>query len=145
MALVVKNLPANAGGIRDTGSSTGLERSPGEGNGKLLQYSCLENPMDGGVWWATSHRVAQSQTQLQRLSTHSAFTKEQTETERFGFLAEGHSHKQQHQGTDPGGLMPTPGLSSLLSDYMDDAFQVLSTVLSVLYVLILKPLTNPMK
>jgi len=64
MALVVKDLPANAGGIRDTGSSTGLERSPGEANGKLLQYSCLENPMDGGVWWATSHRAAQSQTQL---------------------------------------------------------------------------------
>ena len=42
----------------------GLGRSPGEGNGKLLQYSCLENPMDGGVWWATSHRAAQSQTQL---------------------------------------------------------------------------------
>ena len=44
MALVVKNLPANAGGIRDIGSFTGLEISPGEGNGKPLQYSCLENP-----------------------------------------------------------------------------------------------------
>ena len=46
----------------------GLGRSPGEGNGNPLQYSCLENPMDGGAWWATVHGVAKSQTQL------SAFT-----------------------------------------------------------------------
>ena len=44
MALVVKNLPANAGDIRDTGSVPGLGRSPGEGNSNPLQYSCLENP-----------------------------------------------------------------------------------------------------
>ena len=44
---VVKNLPVNA---RDTGSSPGLERSPGEGNGNPLQYYCLENPMDRGAW-----------------------------------------------------------------------------------------------
>lgn len=42
--------------------------------------------------------------------------------ERFEFPAEGHSHKQQHQDADLGGLMPTPGLSSLLSDHVDDAF-----------------------
>ena len=41
-----------------------LGRFPGEGNGKPLQYSCLENPMDGGAWWATVHRAAKSQTQL---------------------------------------------------------------------------------
>ena len=42
----------------------GLGRSPVEGNGNPLQYSCLEHPMDGGAWWATVHRVAKSQTQL---------------------------------------------------------------------------------
>ena len=42
----------------------GQEDSPGEGNGNPLQYSCLENPMDGGAWWATVHGVAKSQTQL---------------------------------------------------------------------------------
>ena len=49
---VVKNPPANAG---DVGSILGSGRSPGEGNGNPLQYSCLENPMDGGAWWATVH------------------------------------------------------------------------------------------
>ena len=48
----------------DTGSIPGLGRSLGEGNGNPLQYSCLENPMDGGAWWATVHGVAKSQTQL---------------------------------------------------------------------------------
>ena len=70
MVLVVKNLPANAGDIRNAGSILGLGRSPGEGHGNLLQYSCLENPMDRGAWQATIHRVAQSQTQLKQLSTY---------------------------------------------------------------------------
>ena len=48
----------------DPGSMPGSERSPGEGNGTPLQYSCLENPVDGGAWWATVHGVAKSQTQL---------------------------------------------------------------------------------
>ena len=51
---VVKNLPANA---KDTGSISGLRRSPGEGNGNPLQYSCLRNPMDRGAWWDTVHGV----------------------------------------------------------------------------------------
>ena len=51
----VKNLPANAG---DTGLIPGLGRSPGEGNGNTLQYSCLENPMDRGAWRATVPGVA---------------------------------------------------------------------------------------
>ena len=51
----------NAG---DLGSIAGLGRSPGEGNGNPLQYSCLENPMDRGAWWATVHGVTKSQTQL---------------------------------------------------------------------------------
>ena len=62
VALVVKNPPANAGDIRDMVSIPGSGRSPGEGNGYPFQYSCLENPMDRGVWWATVHRVAKYQT-----------------------------------------------------------------------------------
>ena len=58
----LKRLSAcNAG---DLGSIPELGRSPGEGNGNPLQYSCLENPIDGGAWWATVHGVAQSWTQL---------------------------------------------------------------------------------
>ena len=56
---VVKNLPANAG---DAGSIPRSGRSPGEGNGNPLQYSCLENPVDRGVWQATVHGVAESNT-----------------------------------------------------------------------------------
>ena len=62
VALVVKNLPANAGDLRDPGSIPGSGRSPGEGNGYPLQYSCLENPMDRVTWWAVIHRVAKNQT-----------------------------------------------------------------------------------
>ena len=54
----VKNPPANAGDIRDVGSTPGSERSPGRRNGNPLQYSCLENPMVRGAWWATVHGVA---------------------------------------------------------------------------------------
>ena len=54
MALGGKNLPANAGDLRDVGSIPGWGRFPGEGNGNPLQYSCLENPMDRGAWQATS-------------------------------------------------------------------------------------------
>ena len=49
---MVKNSPANVGDARDVGSTPGLGRSPGEGNGNSLQYSCLENPMDRGAWQA---------------------------------------------------------------------------------------------
>ena len=61
---MVKNPPASAGDTRDVGSIPGLGRSPGEGNGNPLQYSFLENSMGRGVWRATIHRVAKSQTQL---------------------------------------------------------------------------------
>ena len=61
---MVKNLPANSGDRRDTGSIPGLGRSPGGGNGNPLQYSCLENPMDRGGWWATFHGVAKSRIRL---------------------------------------------------------------------------------
>ena len=62
MTLVVKNLPANAGDIRDAVSIPGLGRSPGGKYGNPLQYSCLENPMDGGAWQSTVHRVTKTQT-----------------------------------------------------------------------------------
>ena len=64
VALEVNNLPANERDIGDVGSIPGLGRSLGGGNGNPLQYSCLENPMDRGAWWATVHRVAKSQTRL---------------------------------------------------------------------------------
>jgi len=62
VALVVKNPPANSGGIRDTGSIPELGRSPGEVNGNPLQYSCLGNPMDRGAWWAVIHKVTELDT-----------------------------------------------------------------------------------
>jgi len=55
VALVVNNLPANAGDVKDLGSIPGLGRSFGEGHGNPIQYSCLENSMDRGAWWATVH------------------------------------------------------------------------------------------
>ena len=61
VALVVKNPPADA---RDAGSIPGSGRSPGEGNANPLQYSCLENPMDRGAWWATVHGAAKNWIQL---------------------------------------------------------------------------------
>ena len=59
-ALVVKNSPANAGDIRHMGSIPGSGRSPGEGHGNPLQYSCLENPMNRVAWRAVVHEVAES-------------------------------------------------------------------------------------
>ena len=64
VVLAVKNPPADAGDIRDVGST------PGEGSGNPLQYTCLENPMDRGARQATVHRVAKSRTWLKWLSTH---------------------------------------------------------------------------
>ena len=59
---VVKNLPASARHARDVGSILGSGRFSGEGNGNLLQHSCLGKPMDRGPWWNTVHGVAKSQT-----------------------------------------------------------------------------------
>ena len=68
--LVLKNPPANARDIRDSGSIPGSGRSPGGGHGNPLQFSCLENLMNRRVWQATVHRVTKSQTRLKQLSTH---------------------------------------------------------------------------
>ena len=66
---VVTNLPANAGDERDAGLIFGSGRFPGVGNGNLLQYSCLGNPVDRGAWQATVHGVAELD-MTGRLSTH---------------------------------------------------------------------------
>ena len=70
VTVVVKNPPAIAGDVRDTGSLPGSRRSPGGGHGNPLQYSCLENPLEREAWWVTVHRVTKSQTRLKRLSMH---------------------------------------------------------------------------
>ena len=68
IAFILKAFPggsevnASAWNVGDLGSISGSGRSPGEGNGNPLQYSCLENHMDRGAWWATVHGVAKSQT-----------------------------------------------------------------------------------
>ena len=61
--------PASAGDARDLGSIPRSGRPPGEGNGNSLQYFCLKNPMDRGKWWATVHRVTESQSQLSKTTT----------------------------------------------------------------------------
>ena len=64
MVLVVNNLPANAGDIREAGSIPGSGRFPGGGNGNPLQYSSLENSVNREAWWATVHRITKSWTRL---------------------------------------------------------------------------------
>ena len=59
---MVKNQPVNAGDVRDADSAPGWGRSPGGGHGNPLQYSCLDNPMDMEAWWATVHKIAESDT-----------------------------------------------------------------------------------
>ena len=68
VVLVVKNLPANAGDIRDESLILGSGRSPEGGHGNPLQYSCLENSMYRGVWWTTVHGVRKSWAQLSDLA-----------------------------------------------------------------------------
>ena len=70
VALVLKNLPADAGTVQDAGSIPGSGRSPAGGHGNPCQYSCLENPMERAAWQATVPRVAKSRTRLTGLSMH---------------------------------------------------------------------------
>ena len=70
VALVINNLPVSAGNLRDSDLIPGLGRSPGGGHGNPLQYSCLENPMDRGAWWATVHSITKSWTWLKLGCTH---------------------------------------------------------------------------
>ena len=62
VVFVVKNMPANAGDLRDVGLIPGSGRSPGGGNGNPLWYTCLENPTDRGAWQAAVHRIAEPDT-----------------------------------------------------------------------------------
>ena len=74
VVLVIKNLPARAGDVRDSSLIPGTGRSHGRGNGNAFQDSCLENPTDRGAWQATLHEVAKSQTQLKGLTMHASLT-----------------------------------------------------------------------
>ena len=69
VVIVVKNLPANEGDVREVGLIPRMGRSPAGGHSNPLQYSCLENPTKGGTWQATVYRVTQSQTWLKWLRT----------------------------------------------------------------------------
>ena len=77
---MVKNLPANAGNIRDVGSDPELGRSSGAGNGNPCQHSCLENFMNRRAWWATVHGVTKSWTELKRLSRYMCTLRIKTHT-----------------------------------------------------------------
>ena len=68
-SLVAQTVKASAYKVEDPGSIPGSGRSSGEGNGNLLQYSCLENPMDGGAWQATVSGAAKSRTRLSNFTT----------------------------------------------------------------------------
>ena len=70
MELVLKNTPVNAEAVRDVCSLPGSGRSPGEGNGNPLLYSCLENLIDRGAWQATVHSVTKSRDMTEQLNTH---------------------------------------------------------------------------
>ena len=76
MGLVVEKLPANSGDIRDMGLTSGLGGSPGRGHDNPIQYSCLENTIDRGAWWAMDHLSPLSHKKsemLKELSTHTPF------------------------------------------------------------------------
>ena len=96
-----KTLPANAGDERDLGLIPGSGRTPGEGHGNPLQYSCLENSMDRGAWQATVHGLTKSWT---RLSTHTCT----------------HTHTHTHTYTPSPWLQPLPNISP------DSAWNILS-------------------
>ena len=94
---MVKSPPANAGDSRDAVSTPGSERSPGEGNGYPLQYSCLGNPMDGGAWRARVYRPTKELDRIERLSV-SAHTHTHTHT---------HTHKTTVTSpAPPGAFLP---------------------------------------
>ena len=79
------NGKASAYNAGDPGSIPGSGRSPGEGNGNPLQYSCLENPMDGGDWWATVHGVAKSWTRLSNITFTSTLSAALSQHHLLGF------------------------------------------------------------
>ena len=84
---MVKNLPANAGKLRDAGLISGLGRSPGGENGNALQCSCLENPVDRGAWWAAVHGLTKSWTRLSPLHSTGAYSSSNEEMKLILFHA----------------------------------------------------------
>ena len=88
MAQLVTNRPANTGDARDAGSIPRLERCPGEGNGNMLQYSCLENHRDRGAWCAAVYGATQSRTRQKRLSGRRAEESEKLSLTLSPFLSE---------------------------------------------------------
>ena len=100
VALVLNDVPANAGDIRDAGSITGLGRSPGGGPGSPLQCSCLESPVDRGAWRAVVHRVTKSQTRLKPSAHTRACGAFQSYTEhRISTMKAVAHHLRQHVAT----------------------------------------------
>ena len=129
MVLVVNNLPANAGDIRDVGSIPGLGRSLGGRHGSPLPCSCLENPMEKGAWQATVHRVIKNQTWLNRLNLHT----HQTEGEPKVLLCSWWSHplplSPDHSWWLPLLIWDIPCVSpytAVLQIWQGDQFQVAS-------------------
>ena len=98
----------------------------GEGNGSPLQYSCLENSMDRGAWWAAVHEVAQSQTWLKRLSIHAC-------------IGEGNSNPLQYlawriPGTEEPGGLPSMGLHRVGHDWSDLAAAAVRILINIKYI-----------
>ena len=111
MALVVKNLLANSGHVRDTSSIPELGRSPGGGHGTPLQYSCLENPMYRGAWQTTVHSVPKSPTWVKQLSTqrHTRTLGMQGLREKFGCWVAGPALWFRWRGHQEGARTPEGG------------------------------------
>ena len=102
---VVKNLPASAGDAGGLGLIPGSGRSPGVGNGNPLPYSCLENPMDRGAWWAAVHGVSQSWTRLSDFTFTFHFHALEKEWQPTPVFLPGESHEQRSLvGCSPWGL-----------------------------------------
>ena len=116
VVLMVMNLSPYAEDVRYMGSVAGLRRCPGGGNDNPLEYSCLENPMDRGAWWATVHGVVKSLTRLKRLSARAV--------ECFpGGACQSRRWKRQEldlwSGRSPGGGHGNPLQYSCLENSMD--------------------------
>ena len=104
VALVVKNLPANAGDIRDAGLILRSGRSPGGGHGNPLQSSCLENPLDRGAWQATVHGTAKRLTRPNRLSMHQALIEQPLVNQTsIYFCASSHTYRYSGAGAGAAG------------------------------------------
>ena len=125
-SMLVNNMPANAGDIRDALSIPGSGKSPGKGHGNPLQYSCLENPMDWGAWWAAIYGVAQSQTRLSNFTfTFHFHALEKEMATHSSVLA------WRIQGTgEPGGL-PSLGSHRVGHDWSDLAAAAAGLILKM--------------